>query len=39
MYLLSIPAQHAECPWEEQFGFCPYETASKAWQWMHNLFS
>jgi len=27
------------CPWVEQLGFCPYEAASKVWQWMHNLFS
>ena len=27
------------CPWIEQFGFCPYEAASKAWQWVHNLVS
>lgn len=25
------------CPWVEQFGFCPYEAASKVWQWMHSF--
>ncbi|CAE6771545.1 hypothetical protein NSPZN2_40312 [Nitrospira defluvii] len=29
----------AMCPWVEQFGFCPYEAASKVWQWVHNLVS
>ena len=29
----------AMCPWVDTLGFCPYEVASRVWQWVQVLFA